>query len=639
MRNNRTVGILLFLCLAAVVPIKAVHGNESSQEARPIIPVADFHKRSPAAELKISPRGNYIAATMSLQEHTDLIVLDRATLKVISRVEFKNKSHVDDFYWVSPSRIIFTEKQKRGLLNQPRRLPGIYAVNADGSDNRRISDVWLLDTLVNEDDWILIENLGVIKRLNVHNGKVERTKYKSPATVGSYITDNAGDVRFFSGARGREIYGRLFRYVPDCNKWQLVNEEAKSGQDFDVLGFATDNQSAYISISEKSGPSAVYQYDMATGRKTLVSRDDNVNPHGVLSGSGLNGIYGVRYLDGRPKYEILDVTDPNARDLLKLQKAFAGNDVVPMSSTHDGSLAIYYVHADDNPGTYYLYDRANAKASYLLDRQPWIDSKGLSKTEPVKFKARDGLEIEAFLTLPKHSDKQNLPAVLLVHGGPFGVFDQWGYDPEVQLLANRGYAVMQVNFRGSGNYGDAFQVAGYRQWGGAMQDDITDATRWLIQQKFADKNRICIYGASYGAYAALMGSVKEPDLYRCAIGNVGVYDLNKMLTDDTQYYYGPADVRVYAVTLGLKNLEDISPNLKAHKIKADVLLGAGREDDTAPPIHTERMREAILKAGGSVDTVIYEGEGHGNYLYKNQVDWANRVLDFLDKNIGPASRR
>lgn len=267
-----------------------------------------------------------------------------------------------------------------------------------------------------------------------------------------------------------------------------------------------------------------------------------------------------------------------------------------------------------------------------MDRQ-----QGSFKNGAGQIQGKDGLEIEAFLTLPKHSGIQYLPAVMLVHGGPFGMFDQWAYDPEVQLLANRGYAVMQVNFRGSGNYGDAFETAGYRQWGAAMQDDITDATQWLIQQKFADKHRICIYGASYGAYAALMGSVKEPDLYQCAIGNVGVYDLNKMVTDDAQGYYRSVDVRVYALTLGLKNLDDISPSLKAHKIKAEVLLGAGREDDTAPPIHTERMRDAILKAGGSVDTVIYEGEGHGNYFLKNQIDWANRVLDLLDRNIGAAA--
>ena len=170
-----------------------------------------------------------------------------------------------------------------------------------------------------------------------------------------------------------------------------------------------------------------------------------------------------------------------------------------------------------------------------------------------------------------------------------------------------------------------------------MQDDITDATQWMIKQKYADKQRICIYGASYGGYAALMGSVKEPDLYQCVIGNVGVYDLNRMLVEDTHYRFWTVDVRAMALMLGLKNLDVISPNLRAHKIRANVLLGAGREDDTAPPIHTERMRDAIIKAGGSVDTVIYEGEGHGNYLLKNQVDWANRVLTFLDKNIGPAS--
>jgi len=222
--------------------------------------------------------------------------------------------------------------------------------------------------------------------------------------------------------------------------------------------------------------------------------------------------------------------------------------------------------------------------------------------------------------------------VLLVHGGPFSVFDSWGFNQEVQLLANRGYAVLQTNFRGSGNYGRAFMEKGYQQWGRAMQDDLTDATHWAIDQGIADKKRICIYGSSYGAYAALMGVVREPGLYACSIGNVGVYDLKQIFADDARD--SAAIDKYFSSTLGSADLETISPTLRATEIKVPVLLGEGREDRTAPLVHTERMRDAIIQAGGAVDVVVYEGEGHGNYLIKNQIDWANRVLVFLDSHIG-----
>ncbi len=260
---------------------------------------------------------------------------------------------------------------------------------------------------------------------------------------------------------------------------------------------------------------------------------------------------------------------------------------------------------------------------------------GLSAMKPIKFNARDGLEIEGFLTVPEKGASKNLPMILLVHGGPIGIFDTWGFDQEVQLLASRGYAVLQVNYRGSGNYGRSFTEKGHLQWGRAMQDDLTDATRWAIAQGIADSKRICIYGGSYGGYAALMGAVREPDLYACAIGNVGVYDLPQLYKDDSKesWYLD----KFLTNTLGNTNLEVISPSLRATEIRIPVLLGAGREDKIALPLHTERMRDALLKAGRPVDTVIYESEGHGNYLLKNQIDWANRVLNFLDKNIGAAA--
>jgi dipeptidyl aminopeptidase/acylaminoacyl peptidase len=257
----------------------------------------------------------------------------------------------------------------------------------------------------------------------------------------------------------------------------------------------------------------------------------------------------------------------------------------------------------------------------------------LSEMRPISLKARDGMPLEGFLTIPRGSNGKNLPMIVNPHGGPFGPYDAWGYNGEVQLLASRGYAVLQLNYRGSGNYGRAFEHAGYKQWGGTMQDDLTDATRWAIQQGIADAHRICIYGASYGGYAALEGVAKEPSLYRCAIGYVGVYDMPTMFhAGDIQY--SKSGENFLKETLGEDNLDVISPTHLADRITVPVMMVAGREDVRAPPKHTEMMRDALQKAGKQVDTKIYAGEGHGFYTIEDRTDLYTRMLAFLDRNIG-----
>ncbi|HNV85054.1 MAG TPA: prolyl oligopeptidase family serine peptidase, partial [Arenimonas sp.] len=281
-------------------------------------------------------------------------------------------------------------------------------------------------------------------------------------------------------------------------------------------------------------------------------------------------------------------------------------------------------------------DLKTKDATYLASGSPDLDPDLMSNTKPVKFTARDNMPLNGLLTLPKGSDGKNLPLVINVHGGPFGEADEWGLDREVQLLANRGYAVLQVNFRGSGNHGRNFEVSGYGQWGGAMQDDLTDATKWAIAQGLANPKRICIYGASYGAYAALMGAVKEPNLYACAVGNVGVYDLAKTYTDgaaDSNYGKARMD-RWFGSSATAAN----SPNKMADKIQIPVLLAAGDEDDVAPVAHSRMMNDALKRLNKPVELVIYEKEGHGNYLMKNRLDFANRLLAFLDRNIGSGSQ-
>ena len=256
--------------------------------------------------------------------------------------------------------------------------------------------------------------------------------------------------------------------------------------------------------------------------------------------------------------------------------------------------------------------------------------------EPIKLKSRDGLDLSGYLTRPLGQEQgKNLPLVVYVHGGPFGVRDYWGYDPTVQMLASRGYAVLQVNFRGSGGYGHAFEVAGYRQWGGTMQDDVTDATKWAIEQGIADAKRICIYGGSYGGYAALMGAAREPDLYRCAIGDAGVYDLRLMLTrgDIQDTTYGVNYIKE-AIGDDTSLLAARSPITHIDKIKASLMLIVGGQDKRVPPIHGESVRAALGKRGIKHEWLYQRTEAHGFYDEKNIEDMYVRILAFLDASIG-----
>ena len=346
--------------------------------------------------------------------------------------------------------------------------------------------------------------------MNVDNGTIIDTFKKPPVEApGQFVTDNNADVRLY--VTGKSYKDQKVHVRPGADwDWKVLHETKLSEQDFTFKGFSDNNVLAYFSLTEKTGPDGLYSYNLKTGEKKLVSRDDNVNPAQLLSAQPNDSVYAVRFEDGFPRYEYLDKTNPAAKELMKLQASFPDTDVYPVSSTNDGNQVIYLVSSDTIPGEYYLFDRTTQKAQHLLSRASWLDPNKMALMEPMKFKARDGLELEVFLTLPKGSNGKNLPLIINPHGGPFGPYDNWGFNNETQMLASRGYAVMQVNFRGSGNYGKDFQSKGYRQWGKIMQDDLTDATRWAIQQGIADPNRICMYGASYGGYASLMAVAKEP---------------------------------------------------------------------------------------------------------------------------------
>jgi dipeptidyl aminopeptidase/acylaminoacyl peptidase len=354
----------------------------------------------------------------------------------------------------------------------------------------------------------------------------------------------------------------------------------------------------------------------------------------VLDLSGRTAI-GVSVEPDRPQHHWLQPEHPDAKLYQLLEQAFPGHAVRITSASRDGRRAVVFVRSDIDPGQYYLFDTQSKHAEFLLASSEWVDPRVLRAREPIELPARDGLVLHGYLTRPSDAPGP-FPLVVLQHGGPHGVRDRWGYDWEAELLASRGYAVLQVNYRGSSGYGVDFERAGYGEWGGKMQDDLTDATRWAIAQHFTAADDICIFGASYGGYAALMGVVREPELYQCAVGYAGVYDLELLYRRRSM-----RGIDMYARYLDRVLGTDAeqqrarSPVNNAGRISVPVLLVHGKADTTAEFEQAKRMRDALEAAHKPYEWLAVGREGHGVYDEENRVEVYTKILDFLGRHLHP----
>jgi dipeptidyl aminopeptidase/acylaminoacyl peptidase len=361
---------------------------------------------------------------------------------------------------------------------------------------------------------------------------------------------------------------------------------------------------------------------------------------GLVFDSGTRQLLGVRYMqetDGvhwfdqnlRAIQETVDKLLPATNNDLSCSRCSAARHLVVTASS------------DIQSPVYFLFDRQSGKLALLGASRPWLSSTAMAGVQDFhRVKVRDGLEIPVYVTRPK--GKGPFPTVVLVHGGPFVRGVEWGFSHENQFLASRGYMVIEPEFRGSTGYGSKLFKAGWKQWGLAMQDDITDATRWAIAQGLADPNRIAIAGASYGGYATMMGLLREPGLYKAGINWVGVTDIELMYSigwsdfmdaDNPWVRFGMPRM-IGDSAKDAEQLTATSPLKQAHRIKQPVLLAYGEEDYRVPLPHGTKMRDALISAGNkSVEWVQYEGEGHGWMLEKNDVDFWSRVERFLARHL------
>ncbi len=646
--KNLFATIACLLCASALAQPATTYG------------VADFVKKDIFDRIKLSPSGAYYAATFRAEDRTVLAILRRADKKKTATFVRGRNSHIEDFWWVNNERVLISTSEKIGTLAAPRLTGEIYGINVDGSKSdilvgqgvrdttmpgrQKLKKVemiaaHLVDDLIDDDTHVIITTRPFTddpktraEKLDVYTG--QRTLIaRAPIRNADFYTDNKGVVRFAEGS-GVDNISRTYYRASDGAEWELVNDHSVSGISEWPVGFSEDNRIAYLQVQRAQGPDVWMAMDVATRKRSLVLSDDDTDPESAIFRGNTGIPVGAYFMDGKPRTVFFDNASREARLHRGLETAFPDQDVSITSYTTDGKLALLRVAGDRNPGAFFVFDIAASKAHFLVSSRSWLDRERMAQMRPITMTARDGLVLNGYLTVPHGSDGKHLPLVVMPHGGPFDVYDRWAFDDDIQLLAAKGYAVLQINFRGSGNRGKSFKEAGARQWGLKMQDDVTDATHWAIEQGIADARRICIYGVSYGAYSALMGVAREPALYQCAVGYVGVYDLPMMHKKGDIQQSGSGETYLNDWVGTIESVAKVSPTHLAARIKVPVFLVAGGEDERAPIAHSKLMEQALIDAGVPVETLYVKREGHGFYVEANRSAYYTHLLAFLARHLG-----
>ncbi|HEY8130885.1 MAG TPA: S9 family peptidase, partial [Thermoanaerobaculia bacterium] len=411
----------------------------------------------------------------------------------------------------------------------------------------------------------------------------------------------------------------------------------KAGPDenLDLLGFTADSKAAYIESSISADTTRLIQKDLSSGTEKVIAYSDEVDTGSVLINPNTRVVEAVSFEPGRRTWRVIDpAVKSDFEGIAKLQD---GDFVIGSRDQADKTWLVGFT-TDRGPVKYYAWDRDAKKGTYLFSIQPKLENLQLSEMKPVAIKTRDGLTMNAYLTLPAGLSPKNLPMVLYPHGGPWAR-DFWGYNSTAQWLSNRGYAVLMPNFRGSTGYGKKFLHAGDKQWGLKMHDDLIDAANWAVKQGYADPKRIAIMGGSYGGYATLAGLTFTPDYFACGVDIVGPSNL-KTLIGSIPPYWKPIrsmfDARMGNVDdpKDAELVRNASPLFKANQIKKPLLIGQGANDPRVNKAESEQIVEAIEKNGGSVTYVIYSDEGHGFARPENRIDFNARAETFLSQCLG-----
>jgi dipeptidyl aminopeptidase/acylaminoacyl peptidase len=469
-----------------------------------------------------------------------------------------------------------------------------------------------------------------VYRLNVKTGALELDT-KNPGDVADWTADNNLVVRVaqvFTADGGNEFRARSDFRSP----WKTFHKFGRTESPGGVYGFTADNKSVWLASSVDANALRLMEFDIASGRSKVVAEDKSYDVSGAMIHPTSRRMQAVSFVRERTEW---DVKDPSIQpDFDELRKVRDGDFSIVSRDLADKNWIVSYV-LDSSPSAYYLYDRLQKRPFFLFTTRPKLEKFKLASMKPISFQSRDGLTIPGYLTMPLGKEK-NAPMVMFVHGGPWGR-DTWGINNFVQWLSNRGYAVLQVNFRGSTGYGKQFMNAGDREWGAKMHDDLIDGKKWAIDQGYADPNKICIMGGSYGGYATLVGVTFTPNEFACGVSIVGPSNLVTLLKSIPPYW---EPVRaLFRQRVGNEETEtdflmSRSPLSKASEIRVPLMVAQGANDPRVKQAESDQIVSAARKNGKEVLYLVFPDEGHGFARPENNLKFTAAAEEFLAKVLG-----
>lgn len=601
------------------------------------IPLTDFFKNPEKAGYTISPDGKYLAFTSPFEKRMNIFVQETGNNMPVRITSFTDRS-ISQYFWKDGMIMYF--KDNGGDENFH-----LFKADVKGNNTKELTPfdkvtVRLTDDLENDPANILVEmnkenpQMFDVYKLNVRTGELSIAA-KNPGNISGWLTDQNGAVRIAVATDG--VNNTLMYREKEADEFKpVVTTNFK--ESLSPILFTFDNKYIYAASNIGRDKSAIVKYDPANGQEMeVIYSDPEVDVTDLFYSNKRKVITAVGV--EKAKRELVYFDKASEERYKKIKNQLPGYEISFSSRDKNEEKFIIRTYSDRSLGSYYFYDSKKELLAKLADVSPWINENDMAEMKPVKYTSRDGLTIHGYLTLPKGKDPKNLPVVINPHGGPWAR-DSWGYNPEVQFLANRGYAVLQMNFRGSTGYGRKFWESSFKQWGLKMQDDITDGVKYLISEGIADPNRIAIYGGSYGGYATLAGITFTPELYAAAIDYVGVSNLFTFMNTIPPYWKPYMDMFHEMVgdpkedSLMMRNS---SPVFSADKIRVPLFVAQGKNDPRVNIDESDQMVKALKDRGVEVEYMVKDNEGHGFHNEENRFDFYGEMETFLAKHLNKAN--
>ena len=630
----------LFFCALALAAFLLIGYGCTSKQITPArqYAVEDFFRNPEKANFSLSPDGKFYAYMAPYRGMLNVYVREIGKEAEI-QLTYDTLRSVYGFFWANNDRILYI-KDSGGDENMK-----LYGVNKDGSNLIALADfpkvrMEMIDDLPDIDEFVII---GLNKRvpqvfdpyrLNVNTGELTMLA-ENPGNIVGWMTDHNGYLRVAFAIEEGVNTSLLYRDTEKDPFREILRTTFK--ETMSPYFFTFDNKKLYAVSNLGRDKTAAVIFDPALSKEeTVLYENPDYDVDQLVYSRARKVLTAARYTSWKRERFFFDSEFETMMNDLKSKLGDLEFGLVSNNKAEDKFLVL--AHSDKSRGTYYLYDKRSGILEKIADTTPWLDPEEMATMNPVEYTSRDGLTIHGYLTLPKGYTMENakdLPVVVNPHGGPWAR-DQWGFNPEVQFLANRGYAVFQMNFRGSTGYGRKFWEASFKEWGRSMQDDITDGVNWLIDKGIADKERIAIYGGSYGGYATLAGITKTPDLYAAAVDYVGVANMFTFMKTIPPYWEPQLQMFYEMVGDPVKDsllLSEVSPVLHADKIKTPLFVAQGANDPRVNINESNQMVEALRNRGVTVEYMVKEDEGHGFYNEKNRFDFYNAMDKFLAEHL------